>query len=148
MKVLCVDAGLFIALYDDRDPLHDKAIDYFDQCVDNSPCQLIVPWPILYETVSTRMARDLRRVEALRRHWEALNRMRKLVFMDDSPYRDRAVDECLEEVGRGQHYRGLSLVDRVLRGILSDSNVRIDAFVTFNDRDFWDVCTSTECVIP
>jgi len=148
MRTFCVDAGLLIALYDERDPLHRAAVDYFDHYIDNSPCQLVVPWPILYEAVSTRMAREQRRIDMLRRHWDALSRMQKLVLLDDSPYRDAAVDECFREVGRGPHYRALSLVDRVIRGVLSDVNVRVDAFVTFNSRDFWDVCGHTECVVP
>jgi len=39
-----------------------------------------------------------------------------------------------------QQARSLSLVDCVLRGLLRDINVRVDAFMTFNEGDFADVC--------
>jgi hypothetical protein len=62
----------------------------------------------------------------------------KTAIIDDKPYRDSAVDEML--TAALQQARSLSLVDCVLRGLLRDINVRVDAFMTFNEGDFADVC--------
>jgi len=59
-------------------------------------------------------------------------------LLDDSPYR-RTCLEALTE-GTGKRWRVASLVDAVILAILRDSNVRIDAMLSFNDRDFGQVC--------
>ncbi len=35
----------------------------------------------------------------------------------------------------------LSLVDEVIRSALLDTDVKIDAMITFNPRDFYDICS-------
>jgi hypothetical protein len=45
------------------------------------------------------------------------------------------------------HYRALSLVDRVVRLMLSDFNLKIDFFITFNAGDFHDLCTRAKIVM-
>jgi hypothetical protein len=75
-------------------------------------------------------ARALRRLEA---------RLAKsnVTRLDDEPYRDDSVVIAFLSARLG---RPLSLVDCVLRLILSDQNVRVAGFATFNHRDFVDVC--------
>jgi hypothetical protein len=55
----------------------------------------------------------------------------------DEKYREKALDEYFATRGRP---RPLSLVDRILRAVVADPNVRLDALVTFNPGDFADVC--------
>jgi hypothetical protein len=51
------------------------------------------------------------------------------------------MDDCLAEVHRpGEHYRPMSLTARVIRYILEKVNIKIDTLITFNPRDFVDVC--------
>jgi hypothetical protein len=47
----------------------------------------------------------------------------------------------LEEIRTpSKSHRALSLVDAVLRLVLVDRNVKIDALITFNPGDFSDIC--------
>lgn len=148
MKYICVDAGFLIALYDENDQYHNKAEEYFPQYFEGVNNCLLVPWPALYETVSTRMVRRRKSIELMRKNWEYLNREQKLILLDDSPYRERAVFECYKELERPLgNYRSLSLVDRVIRNILAEINIKIDCFITFNQRDFVDICSKYHRVI-
>jgi hypothetical protein len=82
-----------------------------------------------------------RRTSLMERDWRRLASMRSLVFMDDQPYRDEAFELCPRALDKPPaSYRPLSLTDRVLRGVLADTNARIDALMTFNIGDFADVC--------
>jgi hypothetical protein len=80
-------------------------------------------------------------METLDRDWTILRERGQLIFLDDQEFREPALGECLAEVSRPPaHYRALSLTDRVIRLILSEINTKIDAFITFNAKDFVDVC--------
>jgi hypothetical protein len=57
--------------------------------------------------------------------------------IDDSSYRDTVLSDTVRYV---QHGRSLSLVDSVLRQMLIDERLHIKAIVTFNPRDFSDIC--------
>jgi hypothetical protein len=61
-----------------------------------------------------------------------------LSFRDDEPYRREALNELLDFMPRRN--RALSLVDRVVRAILSAQNTGIDAFLTYNPADYADAC--------
>jgi hypothetical protein len=56
MKEICVDAGFLIGLYNPRDQFYTKAQDYYSNYFSGTTNRLLVPWPILYETMSTKMA--------------------------------------------------------------------------------------------
>lgn len=140
MSTVCVDSGFIIALYDQRDQHHSKAKEIFKIYFNNRINKLIVPWPILYESVSTRMVRDPKRMGIFKKDWELLSQQNQLHTLDDQKFREKALRECLSEVTRGQHYRALSLTDRVIRLILAEINIKIDIFISFNIGDFSDVC--------
>ena len=125
---LLVDTGFFFAMYDERDPYHvdtqekRELLDLFS---------IILPWPVLYETISTRFSRR----RGIMAQIDALVASSDTVLLDDTPYRD----EAYQTVARNAH-RPLSLVDAVLRTIIEDTNVAVTAILTFNQRDFHDVC--------
>lgn len=146
MKSICADAGFLIGLYDATDEFHGKAKKYFSDFFDSTRNRLIVPWPVLYEAVSTRMVRNKAALTLLESDWKLLSVQRRLELISDTSYRDNLLDECFDELGRPQRqYRSLSLVDRVIRKMLSDANLRIAAFLTFNPKDFSDVCRTSRC---
>lgn len=41
---------------------------------------------------------------------------------------------------RDNYYKKYSLVDLIIRAMLLDVNLRIDALITFNSADFEDIC--------
>ncbi len=142
MKRICADTGFLIALYDERDPkLHHIAVSCFVELFEEAPNRLVIPWPALYETVSTRMARQMRSVRKIDVHWKMLRSRGQLEFADDSRFRAPALDECLLETAKQPgRYRPLSLADRVIRGLLSSRDLKLDALLTFDVQGFADVC--------
>lgn len=141
MNTICVDSGFLIGLYDERDQYHSRAKDVFVEHFDAVQNQLIVPWPILYESVSTQMAKNRKRMDIFYRDWKNLHSQGRLQLLDDTPFRESAINESFKETMRDpRHYRGLSLTDRVIRNMLSEPNLKIDYFLTFNYGDFADVC--------
>lgn len=141
MKNICADSCFLIALYDESDPYHSESERYFVEAFENTRNRLVVPWPVLYESVSTRMVRSIPRMTKFERDWTMLKVRNQLLFLDGSAFRERAIEGCLLELGRPRgSYRYLSLVDRVIRELISDVNIKIDALLTFNIPDFVDLC--------
>jgi len=137
MARVCVDACFLIGLYDKDDQHHTTAIRQFEALFGKNPerNQLIAPWPILYECLSSRFARDPRKSALLTQRWKYLSDSAQLRFLDDSLFREK----CLEEHLGGQS-RPLSLVDRVLRALIEDRPRPFEFFVTYNTGDFRDAC--------
>lgn len=125
-----VDTGFFFALFDERDQHHASARE-MEEWLDAVP--IILPWPILYETVNTRL---VRRPESLAR-FGVIARAPETALLDDAPYRAGSFSAVLR---RHPAIRPLSLVDAVLCNIIEDVNVPVSAMLTFNERDFLTVC--------
>jgi len=133
-----VDTGIWIAMFDPRDPHHARIVeiaDYLDLY------HLVLPWPTLYETLRTRLSRNR---QALYRFEHYLKRP-QITFLNDEPYRQAALDLCF--YSSLQAYRPLSMVDCLIRLILEDINVKIDALATFNESDFMDLCVKRQIEI-
>ena len=127
---LLVDTGFFIALYDARDQHHDSALSK-EEWLEMLP--VILPWPVLYETINTRFSRRrdvMMRLDAIVTH-------RHTELLDDSRYRDESYRAVIESTRRGPR---LSLVDAVLQAIIEDTNVDVSAMLTFNPKDFNEIC--------
>ena len=125
-----VDTGFFVALFNERDQHHASA-RRLEEWLDFVP--IVLPWPILYETVNTRLAR---RPQNLAK-FGAIVRLPETLLLDDAPYREDSFAAVLaQNPARGP----LSLVDAVLCNVIEDVNVPISAMLTFNDRDFLAVC--------
>lgn len=127
---LLIDSGFWLALFDTRDPYHNQAICLYPII---EKCHALLPWPILYEVISTRLVKS---TDSLNRLYLELQTP-GLHRVPDDPYRESALEQAITTANQS---RRTSLVDAVLRKILADPGRRIDAMVTFNDRDFADVC--------
>ena len=133
---LLVDTGFFIAMYDERDAHHAEAQDK-QELLDLFA--IILPWPVLYETINTRFSRR----RGIMARFNALIASSNTALLDDSPYRDEAYQTVARNVDRP-----LSLVDAVLRSIIEDTNVAVTAVLTFNQGDFHDVCQRHSVELP
>jgi len=130
---LIVDAGYWFALFDPRDGEHRKAeakAHYIDTL------RVVFPWPTLYETLGTRFVKNKPGMNRLERSLKFPN----VQFVDDMPYREDALEATFREARLGR--RTISLCDMLIRLIIQDTDVRIRALLTFNAKDFVDVCTS------
>ena len=128
---LLVDTGFFFALFNEKDQYHASACN-LSKWLDN--LSIILPWPVLYETVNTRLSR--RPIDLVR--FKAIVELQDTVLLDDSPYRSESYKTVMTPTRRGSP---LSLVDAVLRAIVEDVNVPVEAMLTFNHRDFADICS-------
>ena len=129
-KKIVADTCFWFALFNPSDDYHDAASVIEDEL---SIHQLVVPWPTLYEALNTRMLR--RRHEISR--FKAIVERPSTVLIEDNPYRDSSLRFVLDM----KRYHTYSLVDHVIRSMIEDRSVKIDALITFNAKDFYDVCT-------
>jgi len=135
---ILVDTGFWIGLFDQRDQHHGYAIKREEWL---ETATLVVPWPILYETVRTRMVRRAEWISCFDRY---LKRP-QVLFIDDLEFRDEAYNLTVEYSLNLN--RPLSMVDMLCRLLIEDENTKIDAILTPNENDFRDVCTSTGTTI-
>lgn len=138
MEYALVDTGIWIAMFDPRDQ-HRERIEEISEYLEI--CHLILPWPTLYETLRTRLARNR---DALKSFETYLKRPR-ISLVEDEPYRETALELCFSSAL--QAYRPLSMVDCLIRLILEDINVKVSYLATFNNADFIDICQKRQIEI-
>ena len=124
-----VDTGSWYAICDFRDPYHDAAATTFTAF---EHLGIILPWPCLYETLRTSFVEN----RGAMQRFSAIARLPNVEHLDDGPYRDAAYEQTLTTA----RTRPLSLVDMVMRLMLEDVNVRVNGLLTFNAKDFYEVC--------
>jgi len=130
-RALIGDTSFWIAAFEPRDDEHKRAAKLLGDIRNHA---VLLPWPITYEVLRTRTVRDARKVATFDRALREL----KVIFVDDTPYRKVCLDLTLNQSSVGT--RGISLVDMVIREILSTRRYRITRLLTFNAADFSDVC--------
>ena len=131
MQNVLVDTGIWFAMFDPRDQ-YAKDIEEKAKIVER--CHVVLPWPTVYETVRTRMAKNR---FALQQFKSYLARPH-VEYLDDTSYREAALELAFESSLRRS--RPLSMVDCLIRLILGDINVKVDYLATYNVMDFEDVC--------
>jgi hypothetical protein len=130
-------------LYDGRDQYHDIASLYFDEYFAKTTNQLVIPFPIVYESFCSRFVKNKRAMTMLENDWKRLEGEKRLSLLSDADLREEVLEECFRDLRLpSASYRTLSFVDRVIRKLLSDTKIRISAFITFNPSDFADVCAT------
>lgn len=130
MYSILVDTGFWIALLDPREQKHkdsERQVELFERFT------VVMPWPVVYETLRTRLARQQGGLP----RFESLLKMSNVHYLDDQPYRQRALADTFEFARRR---RPLSMVDCLLRLVLDDPKVRVAYLATYNERDFRDLC--------
>ena len=130
-KNVLLDTGFWIAYHDPADSHYVKARDIMPHV---ERANVLLPWPILYETLRTSFVKHKLRMQAFERLLMSLPSER----IDDSEYRRKALDDCLLVGCEGR--RALSLVDLVIRHIIQDRRWKVDFLVTCDPGDFEDVC--------
>lgn len=131
-ETVLTETSYWIALYDPQQAAH-QSVAGTEKLVEL--LTLVMPWPILYETLRTRFVR--------RRDWIARldQRLKRpnVSFIDDRDYCEKAYSLSVEYSTRLR--RPISMVDMLCRLLIADPNVRIDYLLTTNAADFHDVCT-------
>jgi predicted nucleic acid-binding protein len=135
---ILVDTSYWIALFDKRDKSHEKALANTEYLL---WLDVLIVWPIVYETFRTRFVRHPEWVTRL----EEILKQPNFVFMDDAPYRDDALWLTLEFATRD--FRPVSMVDMLCRLVISDGSVNVKYLLTTNTADFVDVCLASNVEI-
>jgi predicted nucleic acid-binding protein len=128
-KTVLTDTGFWYALYDAGDAYHEQAKEKGGLLETST---VLLPWPCLYETLNTRFAKNTLAV----RRFEALLRQGHVIRLPDESYRELALEAVMTTIAS----RSMALVDMVIRLILDDVNVRKHGLLTFNQKDFSDLC--------
>lgn len=131
-KYVLTDSCFWLGLIDPTDQHHQSAVEWAD-IVATEGAILLLPWPCLYESVSTRLVRHRGRTL----EFEQLLKRPAVEFLDDASYRDAALEAVFDTARTG---RSFALADGVIREMLKDINLRVDYLLTFNGADFADVC--------
>lgn len=131
-KVVLTDSCFWLGLLDPTDQHHQSAVEWAD-VVDTYGAILLLPWPCLYESVSTRLVRNRGRTL----EFEQMLKRPTIVRLDDASYREAALEAVFDAARTGHSF---ALADGVIREMLKDVNLRVDYLLTFNGRDFADVC--------
>ena len=151
MRALLLDTSFLFALYREGDAGHAAARESFATLFARPENVLLVAWPVLYESFNSKFSGNRSQVLRLESEWSGLRERKQLTIIDDTPFRERPLNDWWRgEVNKPKdHYRGLSLVDRVLRAILQNWSPKIEALLTLDLRDFGDVCSKMRVeVIP
>lgn len=129
-KIVLTDTCFWLGLVDPTDQ-HHQTSNAVAELIDGY--QIIFPWPCLYETISTRLCKRRERLLFL----EELIKKNDIVLFDDEGYKHNALKEVFKSNKMGFTY---SLTDSVIREMLKDVNIRVNYLVTFNSKDFIDIC--------
>jgi predicted nucleic acid-binding protein len=130
-ETLLVDTSAWIALFDPTEE-HHRAISGVADLIDSA--HLVMPWPVVYETLRTRFVRRSSWVAA----FDQCLRKASVTFVDDADYCREAYELSLQ--GSRQRRRDLSMVDILCRMLIDDPNIDIKYLLTCNKKDFYDVC--------
>ena len=137
-EIILVDTAFWIAWLDPRDQHHLEARNK-DEWLEDA--RIMIPWPIVYETVRTRLVRRPDRVLS----FDRLLKKAQVFFVDDSDFRADAYDLAVEYAVHRK--RSISMVDMLCRLLIEDVNTRVDAVLTTNPEDFRDVCEREGVII-
>jgi predicted nucleic acid-binding protein len=132
MNNILIDTGFWFALYDKRDSNYWKANELFEFL---SIGHIIIPYPSLYETINTRFVKNKIGLS----DFKQLLSKRDIHLLDDSVYKSDALNLTFDSsINKDKNY---SLVDMVIRLILSDDKLNINYLISFNPGDFIDICS-------
>lgn len=131
MKYVITDSCYWLGLIDSSDEHHEKSTT-ISELIQNE--YILFPFPCFYEIIKTRFLKNKEMLNKL----EILLKKSNIRYIDDANYKDLALARVYEL--NKLSYIKHSLTDAVIREMISDIDMRIDYLVTFNVKDFSDVC--------
>ena len=142
MATVLVDTCVWYTIFDHRERPNER--DAVAVLADQIQAMTaVIPWPITYETMCTRFVKNRLALE----NFERLLKSSKISILDDSPYREAALEHSFSSSLRAG--RPLSLADCLLRVVIDSPSTKIHYLATYNVRDFHDVCAQRQVqVIP
>ena len=139
MRIL-VDTCVWLAIFDPTDLTRDRAT-VEDHAERIRSMTAIIPWPITYETMSSKFAKNRLALQGFEKQLKSP----RIEFLDDVPYRESALKHALDSSLRQQ--RPLSLTDCLLRVVVDELSPGLKYLATYNVKDFSDVCSRNKIEI-
>lgn len=130
-KYILVDSCYWFGLYDVKDQ-HSSFAKEVEPII--SGYKLIIPFPSLYEVLNSKFIRNKIALNSIEKQIKSGD----IILLEDEKYRESALENTYS-IYRKQIPQ-ISLVDSIMREMLSDVKLRIDYLVTVNEKDFKDVC--------
>jgi predicted nucleic acid-binding protein len=132
---IVIDTGYLFGLFDSRDDHYSQANEkaHFIEIT-----RVLLPWPVLYETINTRFVRS-----GFMIGFERLLTRSNVHLIDDFSYREAAYETVFKRDNR----RNLSLCDVLIRLLIDDINLQVSGLLTFNAKDFHDICRERKVTI-
>ena len=129
---LLADTCFWISLCDPTESNHSEAISMMETILATRTHTLLVPHPVLYETLRTEMVKKPERVLILTKYIE------QVVKVPDGDY----IDEAFHLVEQQAIMRNgtASMVDIVIKLMADDLRNNVKGIITRNGRDFSAFC--------
>lgn len=131
MKYVITDTCYWLGLVDSTDEHHEKSL-IINELINNS--YIVFPFPCFYEIIRTKFVKNKTKLIA----FESLLKSGKVQYLDDTKYKEIALAKVYEL--NKKSFVSHSLTDAVIREMLSDSELKLDYLVTYNVKDFSDIC--------
>lgn len=136
MNNIIIDTGFWRAIFNPSDK-YSQIAERIEEKYFNKPAyKILIPFPTMYELLRTEFVKNKTVLDRLDDYvWH--NSF--VVRVSDEKYRDIAHDEMI-----GQRDRNFSFVDSIIRVMIDDVSLKINGIVTFNERDFVDICRNKQ----
>jgi hypothetical protein len=138
MKYVITDSCYWLGLVDSADEHHKKSIIIKELIKDS---YIVFPFPCFYEIIRTKFVKNKIKLTA----FESLLKNSKVKYIDDTKYKDEALSKVYEL--NKKSFISHSLTDAVIREMLSDVDLKLDYLVTYNVKDFSDICAKRDIEI-
>jgi predicted nucleic acid-binding protein len=134
MSNLLIDTCFWYAYYESKEKeRHDLAVKFIERHLPKD--KIIVPHPTLYEVINTKFSK---REDWMDPFKKLLTNRNNVKIISDDKYKEEAFSLTFDFSIRKK--RPISFVDMIIRLMLGDANLKINALVTFNEKDFSDIC--------
>ena len=140
MANILIDTGYWFAHFDSNDDNHHEIASLLPLLEANL---LLIPWPTLYETINTKFSKSGKKKWLV--EFERIIKRSNVRIIDDVTYKEKALALTFDRQNNEKF--DLSLVDNIIREMLIDPSLRIKFFITFNQKDFRDICSKKQIQI-
>lgn len=132
-KAVITDTGFWVGLLYPNDQLnHREASQVYVSYIEGF--DILFPWPCLHEALRTKYCRYPKSASILEEYLSLPN----IEKVAEEPYKEAALKHTLQNIKKGNETH--SLCDSIIREILKDDSRRIDYLITYNQKDFKDIC--------
>jgi predicted nucleic acid-binding protein len=136
--IVLVDANFWIALlFEKEDSVRRKRANLLFDSMRNK--RILIPWPTMHETFIDKNIKNKHSLESFQ---NVLKRIR-FRYLYDKSYRVKALASTFEynmNPNLKPKDRRISLTDMIIRYMIDDDNIKKDVLVSFNEKDFSDIC--------